>query len=84
MIVAIAPVFMTEFQLIQMNYIGMGALIALGLVLLTGVAGVTTKDLYHLFPKAPARTIARIAGFALRACSMQRATSASGRLIQYW
>ena len=40
LIVAIAPVFMTEFQLIQMNYIGMGALIALGLVLLTGVAGV--------------------------------------------
>jgi branched-chain amino acid transport system permease protein len=31
---------MTEFQIIQMNYIGMGALIALGLVMLTGVAGV--------------------------------------------
>jgi TusE/DsrC/DsvC family sulfur relay protein len=29
---------------------------------LTSVAGVTTKDLYLLFPKAPARTIARIAG----------------------
>lgn len=29
---------------------------------LTGVAGVTTKDLYQLFPKAPARTIAKIAG----------------------
>lgn len=37
---ASAPAFLTEFQLIQMNYIGMGALIALGLVLLTGVAGV--------------------------------------------
>ena len=37
---ATAPAFMTEFQLIQMNYIGMGALIALGLVMLTGVAGV--------------------------------------------
>jgi TusE/DsrC/DsvC family sulfur relay protein len=29
---------------------------------LTAVAGVTTKDLYQLFPKAPARTIAKIAG----------------------
>lgn len=35
-----APAYMTEFQIIQMNYIGMGALIALGLVMLTGVAGV--------------------------------------------
>lgn len=29
---------------------------------LTSVAGVTTRDLYQLFPKAPARTIAKIAG----------------------
>lgn len=29
---------------------------------LTQVAGVSTKDLYTLFPKAPARTIAKIAG----------------------
>ena len=29
---------------------------------LTSVAHVTTKDLYQLFPKAPARTIAKIAG----------------------
>jgi len=29
---------------------------------LTQVAGITTKDLYRLFPKAPARTIAKIAG----------------------
>lgn len=29
---------------------------------LTQVAGVTTKDLYTLFPKAPGRTIAKIAG----------------------
>lgn len=29
---------------------------------LTQIAGVTTKDLYTLFPKAPARTIAKIAG----------------------
>ena len=29
---------------------------------LTQVAHVTTKDLYHLFPKAPARTIAKLAG----------------------
>lgn len=29
---------------------------------LTQIAGVTTKDLYALFPKAPGRTIAKIAG----------------------
>lgn len=29
---------------------------------LTQVAGVTTKDIYVLFPKAPARTLAKIAG----------------------
>ena len=29
---------------------------------LTQVAGVTTKDIYLLFPKAPARTLAKIAG----------------------
>lgn len=29
---------------------------------LTSVAGVTTRDLYQLFPRAPARTIAKIAG----------------------
>ena len=58
LIVAIAPVFMTEFQLIQMNYIGMGALIALGLVLLTGVAGVMS------FSPVPT-TIMGIARFSL-------------------
>ena len=29
---------------------------------LTQVAGVSTKDLYVLFPRAPGRTIAKIAG----------------------
>ncbi len=29
---------------------------------LTQIAGVTTKDVYALFPKAPGRTIAKIAG----------------------
>ncbi|HEU0034338.1 MAG TPA: TusE/DsrC/DsvC family sulfur relay protein [Kofleriaceae bacterium] len=29
---------------------------------LTQVAGISTKDLYRLFPKAPARTIAKLAG----------------------
>ena len=35
-----APFVLTEFQVTLMNYIGMATLIALGLVLLTGVAGV--------------------------------------------
>jgi ABC-type branched-subunit amino acid transport system ATPase component/ABC-type branched-subunit amino acid transport system permease subunit len=35
-----APFILTEFQVTLMNYIGMATLIALGLVLLTGVAGV--------------------------------------------
>ena len=35
-----APYLLTEFQVTLMNYIGMATLIALGLVLLTGVAGV--------------------------------------------
>jgi ABC-type branched-subunit amino acid transport system ATPase component/ABC-type branched-subunit amino acid transport system permease subunit len=35
-----APLVLSEFQVIQMNYIGVAAIIALGLVLLTGVAGV--------------------------------------------
>ena len=29
---------------------------------LTQVAGVTTKEVYALFPKAPARTLAKVAG----------------------
>jgi sulfur relay (sulfurtransferase) DsrC/TusE family protein len=29
---------------------------------LTQIASVTTKDIYALFPKAPGRTIAKIAG----------------------
>ena len=33
-----APLVLSEFQVIQMNYIGVAAIIALGLVLLTGVA----------------------------------------------
>ncbi|MGQ0654487.1 MAG: branched-chain amino acid ABC transporter ATP-binding protein/permease [Betaproteobacteria bacterium] len=37
---AAAPFILTEFQVTLMNYIGMATLIALGLVLLTGVAGV--------------------------------------------
>ena len=38
--VALAPAFLSEYQIIQMNYVGVGAIIALGLVLLTGIAGV--------------------------------------------
>jgi len=38
--VAAAPLFLGEFQVTLMNYIGLATMIALGLVLLTGVAGV--------------------------------------------
>ena len=38
--VAAAPLFLSEFHVALMNYIGLGTLISLGLVLLTGVAGV--------------------------------------------
>ena len=38
--VATAPLFLGEFQVTLMNYIGLGTMVALGLVLLTGVAGV--------------------------------------------
>jgi len=38
--VALAPFFLGEFQVTLMNYIGLAAMVSLGLVLLTGVAGV--------------------------------------------
>ncbi|MCD6043854.1 MAG: ABC-type branched-chain amino acid transport system, ATPase component, partial [Burkholderiales bacterium] len=38
--VALAPFILGEYQVALMNYIGMATLVALGLVLLTGVAGV--------------------------------------------
>jgi ABC-type branched-subunit amino acid transport system ATPase component/ABC-type branched-subunit amino acid transport system permease subunit len=38
--IATAPLFLAEFQVALMNYIGLATMIALGLVLLTGVAGV--------------------------------------------
>jgi branched-chain amino acid transport system permease protein len=38
--IATAPLFLAEFQVTLMNYIGLATMIALGLVLLTGVAGV--------------------------------------------
>ena len=38
--IATAPLFLAEFHVTLMNYIGLATMIALGLVLLTGVAGV--------------------------------------------
>jgi branched-chain amino acid transport system permease protein len=38
--IAAAPLFLSEYQVTLLNYIGLGTLVALGLVLLTGVAGV--------------------------------------------
>src|SRR5690606_13364746 len=37
---ATAPLFVTDFQVALLNYIALAAMVALGLVLLTGVAGV--------------------------------------------
>jgi branched-chain amino acid transport system permease protein len=39
---ALAPLFLGEFNLTLLNYIGIDALVALGLVLLTGFAGLTS------------------------------------------
>ena len=38
--IAAAPLFVSEFQVALLNYIGLATMISLGLVLLTGVAGV--------------------------------------------
>ncbi len=40
--VAVAPALLPTFQIVLMNYIALYALVALGLVLLTGVAGMTS------------------------------------------
>ena len=69
---ATAPAFMTEFQLIQMNYIGMGALIALGLVMLTGVAGVMSFG---------QQVFAGIAAYATAVLTLQYGASAWTGLI---
>ena len=38
--IASAPLYLSEYQVTLLNYIGLATLVALGLVLLTGVAGV--------------------------------------------
>ena len=40
LLLALAPLLLGEYRVIQINYIGIAGIIALGLVLLTGVAGV--------------------------------------------
>lgn len=42
LLLAAAPLFLPEFTVTLLNYIGLSALVALGLVLLTGVAGLTS------------------------------------------
>lgn len=39
---AVAPLFLPEFYITLLNYIGLYSLVALGLVLLTGVGGITS------------------------------------------
>ena len=41
-VLAIAPVLLPEFYITLLNYIGLAAMVALGLVLLTGVGGLTS------------------------------------------
>ncbi len=41
-LVALAPLVLSEFYVTLLNYIGLSALVALGLVLLTGVGGLTS------------------------------------------
>jgi ABC-type branched-subunit amino acid transport system ATPase component/ABC-type branched-subunit amino acid transport system permease subunit len=41
-LVALAPLALSEFSVTMLNYIGLAALATLGLVLLTGVAGITS------------------------------------------
>ncbi|MDE2378081.1 MAG: branched-chain amino acid ABC transporter ATP-binding protein/permease [Bradyrhizobium sp.] len=40
--IAAAPLLLSDYYIILMNYIGLASLVALGLVLLTGVAGLTS------------------------------------------
>src|ERR1700691_5904730 len=40
--VAVGPLLLPNYQITLMNYIGLAALVALGLVLLTGIAGLTS------------------------------------------
>src|ERR1700677_5001890 len=40
--VAVGPLLLPNYQITLMNYIGLAALVALGLVLLTGVGGLTS------------------------------------------
>ncbi len=41
-VLAFAPLFLPEFYITMLNYIGLSAMVALGLVLLTGVGGLTS------------------------------------------
>ncbi len=41
-LIAVAPLLLPEFQVILMNYIGLGSIVTLGLVLLTGIGGLTS------------------------------------------
>jgi branched-chain amino acid transport system permease protein len=40
--VAVAPAVLASYQITLLNYVGLGSLVALGLVLLTGIAGLTS------------------------------------------
>ena len=41
-LLAVAPLVLPEFYVTLLNYVGLSALVALGLVLLTGVGGLTS------------------------------------------
>ena len=54
-VLAVAPLFIGTFTVSLLNDIGIGALVALGLVLLTGVAGAVDSPVSRLTCRSPRR-----------------------------
>ena len=68
-LVAAGPLYLPEFYITLVNYIGLYSLVALGLVLLTGIAGLTS------FGQA---AFVGVGAYATAVASTQFSTRASG------